>query len=314
MSLLDFAADREADGLWAITSYWNPMHYRRKRANYRLFREHLRVPLVAIELAYGPQFELGDEDADIVVHLRGRDILWQKERLLNLALRALPEGCRKVAWVDCDVFFPADDWAQRTSRLLDRYVLVQPFSHVHRMPADWQPGRGRSPHAEVLRSVPFLIASGMPAATCLGTPFKQIDCTGGHVWAAHREFLEQHRFYDVCVIGGGDSAFVRAAYGHFAEAIRVQYLDRDHYLAWAEPFYDAVRANVAFLEGDLFHLWHGRTEHRRYRERLEGLSRFQFDPVEDIAVDHAGVWRWNSDKPEMHDYVRDYFVSRREDG
>ena len=34
----------------------------------------------------------------------------------------------------------------------------------------------------------------------------------------------------------------------------------DHYLAWAEPFYDAVRARVAFVEGNLFHLWHGETE------------------------------------------------------
>jgi hypothetical protein len=269
---------------------------------------------VAVELAYGPNFELGEEDAEIIIRLRGSDILWQKERLLNVALRALPSSCRKVAWLDCDIVFEADDWAQSTSRLLDRFMLVQPFSHVHRMPPGWEPGQGQSREAEVLRSVPFLIASGMPAATCLGTPFKQIGCTGGHAWAAHREFLEQHRLYDVCIIGGGDSAFARAAYGHFADAIRVQYLDRDHYLAWANPFYDAVRAKVAFLEGSLFHLWHGKTEHRRYRERLEGLSRFQFDPVEDIALDCDGVWRWNTEKHEMHDYVRDYFLSRREDG
>jgi hypothetical protein len=44
------------------------------------------------------------------------------------------------------------------------------------------------------------------------------------------------------------------------------------------------------------------------------VSRFQFDPFEDIAIDCQGVWRWNSDKREMHDYVRDYFASRMEDG
>jgi hypothetical protein len=101
----------------------------------------------------------------------------------------------------------------------------------------------------------------------------------------------------------------------FEDAIRIiQYLNRDHYLAWANPFYDAVRAEVGFLEGNLFHLWHGKPEHRRYYDRLEEVSRFQFDPFEDIAIDCQGVWRWNSDKRAMHDYVRDYFASRMEDG
>ena len=34
----------------------------------------------------------------------------------------------------------------------------------------------------------------------------------------------------------------------------------------------------------------------------------------DIALDDVGVWRWNSDKPAMHAYVRDYFAARKEDG
>ena len=48
-------------------------------------------------------FDLSEGDADILIQLRGRDVMWQKERLLNLALRALPDECRKVVWVDCDV-------------------------------------------------------------------------------------------------------------------------------------------------------------------------------------------------------------------
>jgi hypothetical protein len=79
-------ARASVESLWAITSYFNPMSYQRRRANYRLFRERLNVPLVTVELAYGRDFELSDGDADILVQLRARDILWQKERLLNLAL------------------------------------------------------------------------------------------------------------------------------------------------------------------------------------------------------------------------------------
>jgi hypothetical protein len=305
---------RNAGDLWAITAYFNPMRYRSKLINYRLFRAHLGIPLIAIELVYGPDCELCENDADILVQRRGRDVLWQKERLLNIALQALPSGCRKVVWIDSDVVFGSDDWPQQTSELLDRFTLVQPFTHIYRMLQGWVPGQARPPEFESLSSVPFLIASGMPVATCLGTPASQIQCTPGYAWAANREFLEDYRLYDACIVGGADSAMARAAYGRFEDALRLQHLNRDHYLAWAVPFHEAVRSNVAFLPGDLFHLWHGKTEHRRYRERNEELARFGFDPEMDVHIDQSGIWRWSSEKPDLHAFVREYFCSRREDG
>jgi hypothetical protein len=305
------------DDIWAITVYFNPMQYQRRRANYRVFRRHLHVPLVAIELAYGPDFDLGDEDADILVQLRGRDVLWQKERLLNVALGALPAGCRKVLVVDCDVVFESEDWLSATRLLLDRFPLVQPFSHLHRMPPDWAPPQARVESTDLLRSPALLLAAGMPLTTCLGTPAEQLKCSTGSAWAAQADLLQRHGFYDACIIGGGDSAFVRAAYGCFDEAMRLQHMNaprRQHYLNWARPFHDAIRGSVAFVDGNLLHIWHGRPQDRRYRNRVERLEPFEFDPFTDIALDDNGAWRWSSDKPAMHEYVRGYFAARKEDG
>jgi hypothetical protein len=89
---------------------------------------------------------------------------------------------------------------------------------------------------------------------------------------------------------------------------------RAHYLAWAKAFHHAVGGKVAFVQGNVFHIWHGRTEHRGWRDRCARLESFAFDPFADIAINHNGAWRWNSDKPELHDFLREYFVSRREDG
>lgn len=314
--MLKHAVNRDGN-LWAITCYFNPASYRRRLANYRLFRERLIVPLVTVELAYGDDFELDDKDAEVLVRLRGKDILWQKERLLNVALSALPDGCRNVVWLDCDVIFEADDWPSRTSLLLDHFMLVQPFSHLYHSPGDWDPDKELPPGSELRRSAPFLIASGVPAATCIGTSAQQIGSVHGFAWAAARDLLRQHRFYDACIIGGGDSAMLRAAYGCFDDAVRLQQLNgrqRTHYLAWAETFHNAVRSNVGFVEGKVVHLWHGSMEHRRYADRYRGLARFRFDPFEDIAVDDNDAWRWNTNKSKMHDYVRGYFLSRREDG
>src|ERR1700734_2279886 len=131
MSAIDFSPAENAGELWAITSYFNPVGYWRRLANYRLFRERLNVPLVAVELAYGPNFELNDDDAEILIQLRSQDIMWQKERLLNVALGALPKKCKKVVWVDCDIIFERRDWPEQVCRLLDRFVIVQSFSHAY---------------------------------------------------------------------------------------------------------------------------------------------------------------------------------------
>ena len=315
--MLKHADNCNGNDLWAITCYFNPAGYRRRLANYRLFRERLIVPLVTVELAYGDDFALEDKDAEVLVQLRGGDILWQKERLLNVALNALPDNCRKVVWLDCDVIFEADDWPSRTSLLLDRFTLVQPFSHLYHSPGDWGPDEELPFGSEPWQSAPLLIASGMPAATCMGTRASQIGCVHGVAWAATRDLLREHRFYDACIIGGGDSVMLRAAYGCFDDAVRFQHMNgrqRTHYLAWAAAFYDAVHSNVGFVEGNLVHLWHGSREHRRYTDRYQELARFQFDPFKDIAMDDNGAWRWNTNKSKMHESVRAYFWARREDG
>jgi hypothetical protein len=87
----------------------------------------------------------------------------------------------------------------------------------------------------------------------------------------------------------------------------------EHYRSWGDGFSAETRANVGCIEGSVFHLWHGERKDRKYRERHRGLHRFGFDPFVDIAIHPDGCWRWNTNKPELHEYVRDYFYSRNED-
>ena len=309
-----------AGDLWAITAYFNPLRFRRRLANYRIFRERLNVPLVTVELAFGGQFDLRDEDADIFVRLRDGDILWQKERLLNVALQSLPQSCAKVAWLDCDVIFGAPDWAGEASRLLDRSAIVHLFSRANYLSSGWTPRTNFTDEVEMVRpSCTFSIASGAPVAACIGHLNETRDGTSanGLGWAARREILDKHGLFDGCIVGGGDRAIVCAAHRCFDELMARHYMNdrqRDYYMAWAEPYAGAVRGEIGFLDGEIFHLWHGDMRERRSRGRHAGLRPFAFDPFSDIAIGADGCWRWKSEKPDMHDYVRDYFSARREDG
>jgi len=313
------ACNSSAGDFWAITSYFNPVRYRRRLSNFKIFRKHLTVPLVAVELAYSDDFELKEQDADILVQLRGGAVLWHKERLLNVALKALPRSCRKAAWLDCDIVFRSQDWAQSASALLERMPLVQLFKLVHDMPAHWDPACSPTKVDFTRPSAASMVASGIPAASCVARSLDRRAGTAapGFAWAARRELLDRHGFYDACIVGGGDSAMVCGAHGcpnELADCHHMNERQRQRYQNWAERLYGSVKAETAFVDGDIFHLWHGDMRDRAGRTRHEGLRRFRFDPFNDISIQENGCWRWNTDKPEMHHYVQDYFISRREDG
>lgn len=310
-----------ADELWAVSSYFNPMRYARRRANFRTFRDRLAAPLVVVELAYGDEFELKDHDADIVLRLRGDSILWQKERLLNLGMKALPSHCRKVAWVDCDIVFGISDWTEAAKAQLDKFAIIQMFDRVHYLAAHATPDPDRNQNdIEFTRpSFGSCIQSNASAAACIAGAFDRRDgtCALGFAWAARREVLDHHGLYDANILGGGDTALVAAATNCFDTVMTYQYMNarqQERYLAWAKPFYDTVQGDVGFLQGEIYHLWHGKIENRRARVRHQGLQAFQFDPFTDIAMDANGCWRWNTKKPEMHEYIREYFAARQEDG
>src|SRR5262245_5482849 len=131
----------DSQSVWVMTSYFNPMRYQRKLWNYRIFRERLHAPLAAIELSYDDGFELEEGDAEILVQIHGGAILWQKERLLNVVLGALPRSCRYIVWVDCDVFFSTADWMQSLPSHLERFSIVQLFKNKHHLCRHWDPGQ-----------------------------------------------------------------------------------------------------------------------------------------------------------------------------
>jgi len=118
--------------LWVIAAYYNPHGYKTRAKNHALFAAKLEqsgIPLLTVECAFGDEpFAL--PDGPQVLKLCCASVLWQKERLLNVAVSALPPRCTKVAWLDADILFARPDWAVLTSKLLDTYAVVQVFDHV----------------------------------------------------------------------------------------------------------------------------------------------------------------------------------------
>jgi hypothetical protein len=306
--------------LAAVTCYFNPAGYRRKIENYRVFRRHLALPLVCVELSFTGAFELTPADADTLIQVDGGAILWQKERLVNLALRAVPAAADGVGWIDCDVIFEDARWADRALDALRRYPLIQLFERRCNL-APSPPGED----PDLRRIESEAVSLGYKLAHGLATPddVRRSDAplalasTAGLAWGARREVLIEHGVYDACILGTADRVMAAAALGapeYGRAAVLMNERQWRHYRSWAGPFSSAVRGAVGYVPGRAFHLWHGDLRNRRYRQRHEGLRRYGFDPSTDIAHDAGGAWRWTSDKPAMHTYVGNYFAQRDEDG
>ncbi len=319
---------------WAVTSFFNPAGFRSRRRNFEQFRRALEIPLLVVELVPGSSAgELGSEDADVVLRVDGDPRIWQKERLLNLGIAALPSHARFVTWLDCDLVFLSPGWSARARALLAAHGgLVQPFRDVHHASVQasaggagarclemcrqgfawaWQQGvlTGDDPLA---RLVTPSEDGAAPSPECI----EQTRPEPGFAWAARREDLQRCPLYERNVIGGGDGLLAYAGVGR-QDLIPKNWMSpahTAHYVAWAKQVHRFWRAELHPLEGDLMHLPHGRLVDRDYVGRNRILIAHGYDPRIDVVAAPGEGLRWASHRESLAEELQAYFMRRREDG
>lgn len=279
--------------LAAITCHFNPIEYDNLVRNYWMFREDLQeVDLFTIELSFNGKFEVADA---IQISGEPQHIMWQKERLLNLAVEKLPPQYDKVAWVDADILFQNPHWAEQTEEKLKKFPMVQLFEFA------WD----TDSNLDLTQKTAGIVKAGL----------NPTEAKPGLAWAANREVLDKIKLCDTHIMGGADSMMFYAAMGMFNNFMltRTNIEWRRAYLRWAANFYRAIKGKLGFVEGEITHLFHGTYADRQYVERWMILSRNRFNPDEDIRINENGIWEWASDKPDLHQDVANYFEERKED-
>lgn len=295
---LPIATNREAPSgrLAAVTCHFNPCGYRRLRENFFRFREALRgCPLFTMEVSFDGQFHL---PADWQVRATEKNVMWQKESLINEMVKRLPDRFDQVAWIDADLLFLNPDWAAETSGILREVPVAQLYENWLHTSANWNVAQ---------RSEPSLLRKRREGLQGHGQP--------GGAWSARRELIEAHGVFPWNIVGGGDTNFSDALFGQFNGPITQISSSGLNQLfrAWGQRFYLDVGGRVGCTSGDIVHLFHGTIQNRRYIERAAILREAQFDPREDVRIGPDGLLEWASHKPELHRRLRDYFLARRED-
>jgi hypothetical protein len=273
------------------TYHFNTHNRERLRANYA----HWAAKLGRRHTCY----EVGNRGQEIAasVYLRSDQAIWQKERLINLALASVGPHVRYFAWIDHDLLFERSDWLEIGADLINRGAdCVQLFDIVAYYDRDGNKIEDRAGS----------VASWQRRG--------KIDNTApGGAWIASVAWLRSiGGVYDRNICGGGDATFFEAVTG-----ARTNYVERQtrHLRDDCQKYVRHVNgASVAFVPGTVRHLWHGDREHRQYVSRDEILARHDFDPQRDLAIADFGLYKLRDPFGRLAADIWQYFADRRDDG
>ena len=303
--------------IWGITTFFNPVGYKNKYENYKIFRENTRrqgLKLLAVELAFENRpFELRAADADLIIRIRGsnKNLMWQKEAMINIGIANLPDSCDKFVWIDCDLVFQNDNWVEETSKLLEKYKVVQPFSLAILTK------KGEMIKDINVDNLPFGNTEGTKRYGNAYTRSKDNDRSGhpGFAWAARRKVFQNLNLYDKLIIGSADviisDSFFSPRINLRTESNSAEMIEDQS--DWWRKSYSVVNRSVSYSEGNVFHLWHGESKDRRYIERRYILKDMDFQPKTEIQKNRFGIWQWSTKKTAIIKYVASYFILRKED-
>ncbi|HEY4486167.1 MAG TPA: hypothetical protein VJB70_00325 [Candidatus Paceibacterota bacterium] len=318
LSLANFPTYKTPKKLWVITTYYNPCRYATRRKNYDVFIASMRrsgISVLTVECAFGDApFEL--PDSLDTIQIRSSSLLWQKERLLNLATSWLPPECNSVAWIDCDILFQNPRWAIDTERLLETHAVVQLFESCLRLEKG-NVTRAQTPD----RSFSFgTIAPKNPGLLSCG----RYDLHGhtGYGWAMQRVIFDAIGLYEYAVGGSADHFIAHSIYNEYGFCIQhtlgTNQRATDHLIDWGRRFNQLVSGGFTAVPGEILHLWHGELVNRRYHQRLLEINALKFDPYQDVVATPGKPLEWHPNtrktKPKLIEYFASYFENRCEDG
>lgn len=232
------------------------------------------------------------------IHVKAeeRNICFQKESLLNIAIKNLPPNFTKIIVCDHDIFFERKDWFQEASKLLDQYDFVQPFSHC-----SWT-----GPKGEVLYSK-YGIFYGYDPLYKREVP----GHPGFAIGFTRKAFSQMGGLYPFCIVGGGDVLLARSIVGNWQysrKKFRALFNSHGAAREWFERT-AKNRFTHQFIHGHVFHEFHGRRQNRDYVNRNHIVLRLNRD---NIFIGENGLVEI-SDEVTLGK-IKNYLKNRNEDG
>lgn len=275
--------------------YFNASKSKRLLMNYLYVAEKLKVsniPFFTLEMY------LENESPEIkdAFHVKTDFILFQKERLCHLLEKMIPKKYSKLLFLDSDLIFENTHWYDELSEKLDTSHIVQPFS------------------IGVWLDITYTKVVKQRMPIIFYNKFGKLSMEGGiggyhpgFAWAFQRKWFKDYGFFQHAILGDGDS---------LSSTVWLDYQDFE-YRDFMKPSIEVFKASIkekpsiCFLDGAIYHLWHGDQKKRQYSSRREIFKNVK-DIRNIIYTKPNGLFALKDDKLKAK--IRKYFLKRDDDG
>lgn len=254
-----------------VAAYFNPQKSENRYQNFLKFSQHmadLNIPFYAIEgYYYKDEPQLTQKDCQNLYTIEYYDILWQKERLLNILIDKLPPEVDCFGWFDADIIFSCDNLKEQCEEILKYYPVIQPWKKAYFLKED---------NIDVEQEYYSL-------AYCKQNKFQhKMPPHPGFAWCMRRkEWNEINKFYDYIITGNGDTFLQLAFYGNFEHKYVKNIMNVYHknfYMKWANDTYKIINGQIGYLDIELKHLYHGKVSSRPYFDVYKKIEEFGYCP------------------------------------
>jgi hypothetical protein len=223
--------------------------------------------------------------------------------MINIGVqRLLPINWQAMAWIDSDIEFENPVWALDTLKVLNGSCdVVQLFSHACDMDIN-------KLSMSVFNSFGYCCVKNTLHKSGINYPHP------GFAWAITRKaFDKMGGLYEIAILGSGDHIMAKSFIGQGKTAIHttshVDYFDS------IKNFEKKVKnIRIGYVPGVIRHYWHGSKINRKYVERWQILTRWDYTPYGHIDKNNDGLLIPNVKCPQgLLDDIVQYGKDRNED-
>ena len=223
---------------------------------------------------------ISDGHAHLDHALECKDKIFLKENLLNLAIDKHLNDADHIFWIDNDVRFMDDNWHDKALQQFAKgFDVLQLFTSCHHLDANNAP----------LNSVAGFVYA------------KQKYNRHGHcgfAWGMTKQaFAQLGGLYEYNIAGTGDAimarSFIQEKIPSFAQSIisaeKFAYYpySENHDMTIQNYYNNCKDLRTGYIEGEVYHNYHGELEKRNYIERYKVYENNMFDPVVMLYKDNG---------------------------
>jgi hypothetical protein len=232
------------------------------------------------ELAFTGQ-EWPSASAFIQLRAGEKQMLWQRERLLNLIVERLPSSYDRIAVIDPTILLLNGSALRRAEALLETESLVGLCRDIHSVDERGTIVATRREDVHGVRKRDELVCDQPGAAF-----------TGG--WIARREVFP---LYDRCVYGLGQALSLSAWRGTNPSSFILSPDEQAYYGVWANQAFSRVRGRVTSVEGACIDFRSSAGGDALWGRRRNESPKLEFDPSAHIGIDEHGLLAWQEITP-----------------